>query len=139
MGFPNGTLKGMPRMLEDGLADITTGPQPRNAVYFDKLHFSPIVVESMLTMLSGMKTAFVSRAQSFSSSFDNYVSPLPRFVIRDLVEYRAGKFSDLSRMLFSDVAVSPRVIHPRDISCGSPHRFRAAEAFAAFQVLRLRR
>ena len=78
MGFPNGTLRGMPRMLEDDLADLTTGPQPPNPVYFAKLHFSPIVVESMLTMLSGMRTAFVSQAQSFSGSFDSYVSRMFR-------------------------------------------------------------
>ena len=69
----------MPRMLEDGLADITAGPHPRNPVYFDHLHCSPVVINTKLTMLSGMKTAFVTQAQGFGGYFDRYVSLYNRF------------------------------------------------------------
>ncbi|OQR70815.1 hypothetical protein BIW11_11379, partial [Tropilaelaps mercedesae] len=75
MAFPDGTMNGMLRMVMKDVdeADIATGPFTLSDIINQHLHTPPPPAYTYLVMLSGMRTAYVSKTQSFTNSFDRYV------------------------------------------------------------------
>ncbi|XP_018497046.1 probable glutamate receptor [Galendromus occidentalis] len=73
MALPNGSFNGMLGMVRDGSADIAAGPFSSSEEIFQHFYVPPSIMSTVMVMLSGMETAFVNKAQSFTNSFASEV------------------------------------------------------------------
>ncbi|OQR72886.1 hypothetical protein BIW11_10095 [Tropilaelaps mercedesae] len=73
--FPNGSFNGELKFIEDGGADIAMGPFATHPYLFAKVHVAIPPLRGKISILSGMKTAFVSKPVLFTQAFDQWSIP----------------------------------------------------------------
>lgn len=112
MALDNGTMNGMLRMVQLGDADVAAGPFAASNVIFEQLHIPPTLTRSLLVMLSGMKTPYVQRAQSFTNSFESEVSYAifgPRLGLSPLHSIRFD--NSIPRQVFAENLLALPIYH----------------------------